>query len=82
MHSDLHRSEYWPKLSERLCALRKGEYRKNRQDMYEILQPMMHRAISNAKRLDAENEDKPPSQSAPGTKVYELVETLKPYLAE
>ena len=82
MHSDLHRSEYWPKLSAHLHALRKGEYRKNREDMYEILYPMRAHAIANAKRLDAENKDKLPSQSAPGTKVHELVETLKPYLSE
>ena len=82
MHSDLHRSEYWPKLSAYLYALGKGEYRKNRQDMYEILHPMMDYAIANAKRLYTENEDKLPSQSAPGTKVHELVEVLKSYLSE
>lgn len=82
MHSDLHRSEYWPKLSAYLCALGKGEYSKNRQDMYKILHPMMDYAITNAKRLDIENKDKLPSRSAPGTKVYELVEALKPYLSE
>lgn len=80
MHSDLHRSQYWPKLSAQLCALGKGEYSKNREDIYEILYPNMSYAIANAHRLDAENENKQPSQSAPGTKVYELVETLKPYL--
>lgn len=82
MHSDLHRSEYWPKLSECLYSLDAGVYKKNRQDMYAILRPMMDFAIANAKRLDRENQGKPPSQSAPGTKVYELIETLKPYLAE
>lgn len=82
MHSDLHRSEYWPKLTECLCSLDVGEYKKNRQDMYAILRPMMDFAIANAKRLDRENQGKPPSQSAPGTKVYELIETLKPYLSE
>ena len=82
MHSDLHRSEYWPKLSAYLCALGKGEYSKSRQDMYKILHPMMDYAITNAKRLDIENKDKLPSRSAPGTKVYELVEALKPYLSE
>ena len=82
MHSDLHRSEYWPELSAYLCALGKGEYSKNRQDMYKILHPMMDYAITNAKRLDIENKDKLPSRSAPGTKVYELVEALKPYLSE
>lgn len=82
MHSNLHRSEYWPKLSERLRSLGKGEYSKNRQDMYTILYPMMDHAIANAKRLNTKNEDKLPSQSAPGTKIHELVEVLKPYLSE
>ena len=36
----------------------------------------------NAKRLNAINEGKLPSKAAPGTKVYELIEVLKPYLEE
>lgn len=82
IHSDLHRSEYWPKLSECLRSLGESKYSKNRQDMYKILHPMMDRAIANAKRLASENRDKPPSQSAPGTKVHEFIEILKPYLSE
>ena len=50
--------------------------------MYELLHPMMDYAIANAKRLNTENKDKLPSRSAPGTKVYALVEVLKPYLSE
>ena len=42
----------------------------------------MNSAIANAKRLDAANQGKTPSKAAPGTKVYELVEKLKPYLEE
>ncbi len=61
------------------CA---GEYEKNRKDMYEILHQYMEYAIGNAKRLNASNEGKLPSKAAPGTKVYELIEILKPYLAE
>ena len=37
-------------------------------------------AIRNAKKLDEINKGRLPSQSAPGTKVYELVEMLLPYL--
>lgn len=81
MHADLHRSAYWPKLTEHLRSLGKGEYTKNRPDMYQILYPMMDRAISNAMRLASENQGKSPSKSAPGTTVFELIETLKPYLA-
>ena len=80
MQSDLHRSEYWPKLSDILKALGEGEYRKNRDDMYRILYPYMDIAIANARKLEKINEGKQPSQSAPGTMVYMLVEKLKPYL--
>ena len=82
MQSDIHREEYWPKLTECLKQIGAGEYEKNRKDMYEILHPYMEYAIGNAKRLNASNEGKLPSKAAPGTKVYELIEILKPYLAE
>ncbi|MCD8123817.1 MAG: RloB family protein [Lachnospiraceae bacterium] len=59
-----------------------GEYAKGRADMYEILRPYMDTAIKNARLLDAENEGKPPADAAPGTKVFELIEKLKPYLTD
>lgn len=80
MHSDLHRSEYWPKLSAILNSLGYGEYKKNRDDMYQILYPYMDAAIANAKKLEMINEGKTPSRSAPGTMIHSLVEKLKPYL--
>lgn len=80
MHSDLHRNAYWPKLSESLFRLGAGHYEKNREDMFAILRPFIGTAIANAKRLDDENKGKLPSQSAPGTKVFELIEKLRPYL--
>ena len=80
MQSDLHRSEYWPKLTEILKSQGLGEYSKNRDDMYEILFPYMETAIAHAQKLDIINEGKLPSNSAPGTKVHELVLKLKPYL--
>ena len=82
MQSDIHRAEYWPKLTEHLRQIDAGEYLKNRKDMYRILYPYMNYAIGNAKRLNALNEGKLPSKAAPGTKVYELIEILKPYLTE
>lgn len=82
MQSDLHRREYWPKLSKCLQDLGVGDYSKNRSDMYELLRPMLDFAIANAKRLEERNKGKSPSNSAPGTKVYELLEVLKPYLSE
>ncbi len=80
MQSDLHRSEYWPKLTEILKSLGEGEYRKNRDDMYRILCPYMDDAIVNAQKLEEINEGKAPSKSAPGTMIHILVEKLKPYL--
>ena len=82
MDADIHRSLYWPKLSDCLKSIGEGTYKKNRPDMYEVLRPYMDIAIANAKRLDKRNEGRKPSESAPGTKVYELVEMLKPYLSD
>ena len=80
MQSDIHRSEYWPKLTECLKKIGAEEYAKNRTDMYHILRPYMDTAITNAKSLDAINYGKAPSKAAPGTKVYELLERLRTYL--
>lgn len=80
MHSDLHRNEYWPKLTECFDSIGAGEYEKNRADIYEVLLPYMDSAIKNAEQLDRTNQDKTPAQSAPGTKVFELVKLLRPYL--
>ena len=64
-------------MTEWLVNIGEGEYKKNRSDMYSVLRPYMDVAINNAKRLNNINVG---SDSAPGTKVYELVEYLKPYL--
>lgn len=79
-HTDIHRNEYWPKLSEWLVSMGCGEYTKDRKDMYEILRPYMDAAIANASRLEDINNGRTPSSSAPGTRVHELVQHLKPYL--
>ena len=78
--SDLHRSEYWPKLSDCLVKISGKKYRKNRPDMYEILRPYLDDAIRNAIMLEERNKGKQPSKAAPGTAVYKLLETLRPYL--
>ena len=80
MQSDIHRTEYWPKLTQQLELIGAGKYKKNRKDMYQVLYPYMEYAIENAKKLNKINEGKLPSKAAPGTKVYELIEVLKPYL--
>ncbi len=82
MQSDLHRSSYWPKLTDILTLQGLGKYEKNRSDMYQVLIPYMNAAIVNAKKLDKINAGKLPSVAAPGTKVHVLVEKLKPYLVE
>jgi hypothetical protein len=82
MQSDLHRTAYWPKLTAILLSLNLGEYEKNRKDMYQILFPYIDTAIENAKKLDKINANKLPSNSVPGTKVYKLIEKLKPYLSD
>lgn len=79
MHSDLHRTEYYPKISEALSKCGAGKYQKNRDDMFDVLEPYMDDAIKNAIRLQNNNVNKSPSNSLPGTKVYELVKKLKPY---
>ena len=80
VESDLHRSEYIPKLTEWLNQIGKGEYEKNREDIYDTLLPYLNDAIRNAKKLDEYNRYRTPSNAATGTKVYELMELLKPYL--
>lgn len=80
MQSDIVRTEYFPKLSDNLKAISKGEYVKNREDIFDVLEPYVDDAIRNAKALDGSNKGRSPSNSKPGTKVYELVEKLKPYI--
>ncbi len=82
MQSDLHRTSYWPKLTEFLTSQGLGEYEKNRTDMYQILLLYMDATIANAEKPDKIHQGKLPSASAPRTKVYELVEKLEPYLSD
>ena len=78
--SDIHRKDYWPKLTEWLKSIGQGEYEKGRDDMFDVLWPFMDFAIANAERLDELNAGLPPASSAPGTKVHELIKVLRPYL--
>ncbi len=77
--SNNHRTEYSAFLRERL-----GSYEKNMSNIFDLLaekgNPKL--AIRYAKRIILENSGKPPAQIAPGTKVYELVESLAEYLPE
>lgn len=78
--SDIERSEYFPKLDAQMTARGLGAYRKNRNDMYQVLLPYLDDAIRNAKKLAVINKGKLPADAAPGTEVYRLVEKLRPYL--
>lgn len=80
--ADLHRTEYYPKLTEWMRNIGQGEFAKNRDDLYTILRPYLEVAIQRAKKLDAQNQGRTPASAAPGTKVYELLELLLPYLCE
>lgn len=81
MKSDLHRNEYYNKLTD--CFKKKKipvTYTKNTENIFEELYPFLDNAIKNAHKLDDYNKGKTPSDSKPGTKVFELVERLKAYL--
>lgn len=61
-----------------------GRYQKNMKDLFCILMERENPklAIRYAKRIIEENKGKSPTDIAPGTKVYELVEELAKYLIE
>lgn len=82
--SNNHRSEYKKFLNEKFQELGIGKYEKNMDYIFEVL--MEHGspklAIRYAKRIIKGRQDKTPTEIAPGTKVYELVEELAKYLPE
>lgn len=61
-----------------------GKYQKNMKDIFEVLMeygnPKL--AIRYAKRIMKDGAGTTPTEIAPGTKVYELVEELVKYLPE
>lgn len=77
-----HRSEYIKFLSSKFKELGLGDYKKNRKDIFEILRKYGREdlAIRFAKRIIEENADKTPTDIAPGTTVYELVEEFEKYI--
>jgi hypothetical protein len=80
MDSDIHREGYFPRLSAFLNAEGYGDYRKNREDMFEVLLPHLDDAMRSAKYLWDHRVSDVPSQVAPGTQVYRIFDFLKPYL--
>lgn len=79
-----HRAEYITFLNDKFKELGIGKYQKNMRDIFKILlehgNPKL--AIRYAKRIIKDGEGKTPTEIAPGTKVYELVEELAKYLSE
>lgn len=79
-----HRTEYISFLNEKFKELGLGKYQKNMKNIFEILMekgnPKL--AVRYAKRIIKDGQGKTPTEIAPGTKVYELVEELAKYLPE
>ncbi len=61
-----------------------GKYQKNMKNIFAILMEKgsPELAIRYAKRIIRDGQGKTPTEIAPGTKVYELVEELSKYLPE
>ncbi len=82
--SNNQREEYKAFLNKKFQELKIGKYEKNMDNIFDILlergNPKL--AIRYAKRIIKEGEGKTPTDIAPGTKVYELVEELVKYLPE
>ena len=74
--SDLHREEYFPKLTQRLGS----EYKKNRDDIYSILRDHLEDAIQNSKRLMGFHKGKAPASCSPATAVYKIFDKLWVYI--
>ena len=82
--SNNHRTEYVRFLNDKYDSMDLGKYQKNRKETFQILMDVGNPklAIRYAKRIINEHEGMSPTDIAPGTKVYELVEELAKYLPE
>lgn len=82
--SNNHRTEYISFLNNKFQELGLEKYQKNMPNIFDILlekgDPKL--AIRYAKRIIKDGQGKTPTEIAPGTKVYELVEELAKYLLE
>ena len=71
-------------MNDKFKELGLGKYQKNMKDIFDILMnkgnPKL--AIRYAKRIIKDGQGRTPTEIAPGTKVYELVEELAKYLPE
>ena len=82
--SNNYRKQYISFLNDKFQGLGIGKYQKNMKNIFEILRrhgnPKL--AIRYAKRIIKDGQGKTPTEIAPGTKVYKLVEELAKYLPE
>ena len=82
--SNNHRTDYIRFLNNKFAELNVGRYQKNMENIFDVLlkygNPKL--AIRYAKRIIGDGNGKTPTDIAPGTKVYELVEELTKYLPE
>lgn len=82
--SNNHRIEYISFLNDKFKGLGIGKYQKNMKNIFEILaeygSPKL--AVRYARRIIKDGNGKTPAQTAPGTRVYELVAELAKYLPE
>ena len=77
LQSDISREQYSAILSSHLGR----HYEKNDAKIFTTLLPTLDQAIRNAKRLmSSYSKESSPSQKAPATNVYELVEHLREYI--
>ena len=80
--SNNHRTKYIEFLNDKFSIYEIGKYEKNMENIFDVLMekgdPAL--AIRYAKRIINEGKNKTPTNIAPGTKVYELVEELAKYL--
>lgn len=81
--SNNQRTKYIEFLNDKFTELGIGKYQKNMPNIFDILNSYGNEelAIRYAKRIIDNNKDKSPTDIAPGTKVYELVEELRKYCA-
>ena len=82
--SNNHRKKYIEFLNIKFSELKIGKYAKNMENIFDILlkhgNPKL--AIRYAKKIIIHHQGNTPTNIAPGTKVYELVEELAKYLPE
>ena len=80
MSREGYKSALTDKLRKAGLIFSKEEYRKNSQNMYQILESKQGRAIKNAKKLLEEYDPPNPAKDNPSTTVHLLVEQLNRFV--